>query len=157
VGGQPSWNVNTTSGVNATDAVGIGMGITAPTVADPELQAAINSIAGRFNVLVAQRNFLNGAPGVGEASTATTPGAMTAESGIHNKENESVGSESAMEVDMVEQGEQQMRKENSIGKEKKSTCRYMIRVIRCLHAFIDFDSHSTIQYSSRNYAYLFSI
>ena len=84
------------AGVNGSSA---GIGITAPTVADPELQAAINSIAGRFNVLVAQRNFLNGA---GSGGSAATQSVLSADLSIHNKENEALNSSadsSAMDVD----------------------------------------------------------
>ena len=104
---------------NAMNSASVGMGITAPTVADPELQAAINRIAGRFNVLVAQRNFLNGVPLNGESSAGATPSTVTAELGVHHKENGSVGSESAMDVDAIEQIGQQTRRESPRDKDKR--------------------------------------
>ena len=103
---QPSWGIEAVMGTAAVAGAGAGVngssagiGITAPTVADPELQAAINSIAGRFNVLVAQRNFLNGA---GSGGSAATQSVLSADSSIHNKENEALNSSadsSAMDVD----------------------------------------------------------
>lgn len=102
--------------------VGMGIGITAPTVADPELQAAINSIAGRFNVLVAQRNFLNGANPSGDGNAGGTPSVLTAETSVHNKENEAVNpsaENNAMEVD----GQSEQQKESpKAEKGKKCEC-----------------------------------